>query len=215
MYTGNCWVLCNKAILRWSMCRICEFVELIVWRSKRWEWLHWCLKDLTDYTLTFENGRMKVSAHRAFDTGDDTDYVLSQERRVWCVVKESKIEPIEFNLGVYTWSGTCLVSVMLPPHYLDSGSGFVLFHVVSYGFLMCTAMVCWKDTPYYILLTVGQTMGETSAIQVGYHGSASTQTLVCLSTLSQKGWLGTWRRFCVISVHVHYVTCCKSCVLNG
>ncbi|CAK9043652.1 unnamed protein product [Durusdinium trenchii] len=64
---------------------------------------------------------MKVSAHRAFDTGDDTDYVLSQ------------------------------------------------------------------DTPYYILLTVGQTMGTTSAIQVGYHGSASTQTLVCLSTLSQKG----------------------------
>ncbi|CAK9043654.1 unnamed protein product [Durusdinium trenchii] len=79
---------------------------------------------------------MKVSAHRAFDTGDDTDYVLSQ------------------------------------------------------------------DTPYYILLTVGQTMGTTSAIQVGYHGSASTQTLVCLSTLSQKGWVGACRRFCVISVHV-------------
>ena len=91
---------------------------------------------------------------------------------------------------------------MLPPHYLDSGSGFVLFHVVSYGFLMCTAVLCWKDTPYYILLTVGQTMGTTSAIQVGYHGSASTQTLVCLSTLSQKGWLGACRRFCVISVHV-------------
>ena len=45
---------------------------------------------------------MKVSAHRAFDTGDDTDYVLSLDRRVWCIVKESKIEPIEFNLGVYT-----------------------------------------------------------------------------------------------------------------
>lgn len=60
------------------------------------------MKDLTDYTLTFENGRMKVSAHRAFDTGDDTDYVLSLDRRVWCIVKESKIEPIEFNLGVYT-----------------------------------------------------------------------------------------------------------------
>lgn len=91
---------------------------------------------------------------------------------------------------------------MLLSYYLDSVSGCVLFHVVSYGFLMCTAMVCWKDTPYYILLTVGQTMGETSAIQVGYHGSASTQTLVCLSTLSQKGWVGACRRFCVISVHV-------------
>ncbi|CAK9062889.1 unnamed protein product [Durusdinium trenchii] len=32
-----------------------------------------------EYSLTFENGRMKVSAHRAFNTGDPTDYVLDMD----------------------------------------------------------------------------------------------------------------------------------------
>ena len=34
-------------------------------------------QDLTSYSLTFEGGRMKASAKRAFNTGDATDYVLS------------------------------------------------------------------------------------------------------------------------------------------
>lgn len=40
-------------------------------------------QDLTEYSLTFENGRMKVDAHRKLNTGDDTDYVL-QADRVFC-----------------------------------------------------------------------------------------------------------------------------------
>lgn len=86
-------------------------------------------QDLTNYSLTFQNGRMKVSAHRALNTGDATDYVLEKDRR------------------------------------------------------------------YFILLTVGNV---GNAIQVGYHGSSATQTLVCASTLSMKGeckeaslWSGT------------------------
>ena len=78
-------------------------------------------QDLSSYSLTFENGRMKVSAQRAFNTGDDTDYILDM------------------------------------------------------------------DTPYYILLTVGVPVGDRAAIQVGYHGSSNTQTLVCTSTLREKG----------------------------
>ena len=78
-------------------------------------------QDLSSYSLTFENGRMKVSAQRAFNTGDETDYVLDM------------------------------------------------------------------DTPYYILLTVGVPVGDRAAIQVGYHGGSSTQTLVCTSTLREKG----------------------------
>jgi len=74
-------------------------------------------QDLTDYKLKFENGRMKVDAHRALNTGDATDYVLT------------------------------------------------------------------PDTHYYILLTVG------TGIQVGYHGSSGTQTLVCNGTLA-SGFAG-------------------------
>ena len=44
---------------------------------------------------------------------------------------------------------------------------------------------CWvQDRRYFILLTVGNV---GNAIQVGYHGSSATQTLVCASTLSMKG----------------------------
>ncbi|CAK9003212.1 unnamed protein product, partial [Durusdinium trenchii] len=76
-------------------------------------------QDLKDYSLTFENGRMKASAKRSFNTGDSTDYVLQM------------------------------------------------------------------DKAYYILLVVGS--GTSPPIQVGYHGASSSSTLICVSTLSEKG----------------------------
>jgi len=79
------------------------------------------VQDLTQYSLTFANGKMMASAHRKLNTGDDTDLILT------------------------------------------------------------------TDKTYYILLTVGQMVGNTPAIQVGYHGSSATQTLVCVSSLLEKG----------------------------
>ena len=64
---------------------------------------------------------------------------------------------------------------------------------------------CWvQDRRYFILLTVGNV---GNAIQVGYHGSSATQTLVCASTLSMKGGvvrkcagkLGKPQHFCCAS----------------
>eukprot|EP00434_Breviolum_minutum_P009688 symbB.v1.2.008528.t1/scaffold532.1/size190944/2 len=43
-------------------------------------------QDLTDYKLKFENGRMKVDAHRALNTGDATDYVLTPDTHYYIVL---------------------------------------------------------------------------------------------------------------------------------
>lgn len=42
-------------------------------------------QDLTDVTYTFENGRMKASAKRAFNTGDATDLALCCDSHVFPV----------------------------------------------------------------------------------------------------------------------------------
>ena len=46
-----------------------------------------------------------------------------------------------------------------------------------------TDLVLAGDTPYYVILSVG---GNSPTTNVAYHGTSSSQTLVCLSTLSQK-----------------------------
>jgi len=43
-------------------------------------------QDLTDYKLKFENGRMKVDAHRALNTGDATDYVLTTDAHYYIIM---------------------------------------------------------------------------------------------------------------------------------
>jgi len=43
-------------------------------------------QDLTSYSLTFEGGRMKASAKRALNTGDSTDYVLSEDTPYYILI---------------------------------------------------------------------------------------------------------------------------------
>lgn len=44
------------------------------------------VQDLTDYSLTFENSRMKADAHRRLNTGDATDLELSADKTYYVLI---------------------------------------------------------------------------------------------------------------------------------
>jgi len=62
-------------------------------------------QDLTDVTYTFENGRMKVSAKRAFNTGDATDLVLATGTPYYVIMAIGGISPT-INVGYHGSSAT-------------------------------------------------------------------------------------------------------------
>jgi len=62
-------------------------------------------QDLTDVTYTFENGRMKASAKRAFNTGDATDLVLASGTPYYVIMALGGNNPT-MNVGYHGSSAT-------------------------------------------------------------------------------------------------------------
>ena len=62
-------------------------------------------QDLTDVTYVFENGRMKVSAKRAFNTGDATDLVLASGTPYYVIMSIGGSNPT-MNVAYHGTSAT-------------------------------------------------------------------------------------------------------------
>ena len=62
-------------------------------------------QDLTDVSYVFENGRMKVTAKRAFNTGDSTDLVLASGTPYYVIMAIGGNNPT-MNVGYHGTSAT-------------------------------------------------------------------------------------------------------------
>lgn len=65
-------------------------------------------QDFSEYSLTFENGRMKVSAHRAFNTGDPTDYVLDMDTQYYVLLTVGQSIKVGYHGNSRTQTLVCV-----------------------------------------------------------------------------------------------------------
>ena len=63
-------------------------------------------QDLSSYTLTFENGRMKVDAKRMLTTGDATDYELSLDKTYYILLVVPGLHGVKIGMSGCVKVGT-------------------------------------------------------------------------------------------------------------